>query len=72
MELRSCFATIDLGGSLKLDLFANVIVCKSLPGVEARHKEVDFVIVRQNTEGEYSGLEHEVRFNRWCAQLSPL
>eukprot|EP00048_Salpingoeca_helianthica_P012017 m.173849 g.173849 ORF g.173849 m.173849 type:complete len:397 (+) comp15313_c3_seq12:2465-3655(+) len=45
---------------LKLDLFANVIVCKSLPGVEARHKEVDFVIIRQNTEGEYSGLEHEI------------
>lgn len=51
---------------MKLDLFANVIVCKSMPGVEARHKEVDFVIVRQNTEGEYSGLEHEV----WPAPLT--
>lgn len=46
---------------LKLDLFANVIVCKSLPGSGARHKDVDFVVIRQNTEGEYSGLEHEVR-----------
>lgn len=44
----------------KLDLFANVIVCKSQPGVESRHKDVDFVVIRQNTEGEYSGLEHEI------------
>lgn len=45
---------------LKLDLFANVIVCKSFPGFETRHKDIDFVVIRQNTEGEYSGLEHEV------------
>ncbi|XP_045870527.1 isocitrate dehydrogenase [NAD] subunit gamma, mitochondrial-like [Meles meles] len=42
-----------------LDLYANVIHFKSLPGVETRHKDVDILVVRENTEGEYSNLEHE-------------
>ncbi|KAM5220976.1 isocitrate dehydrogenase [NAD] subunit gamma, mitochondrial isoform 4-T4 [Ctenodactylus gundi] len=43
-----------------LDLYANVIHCKSLPGVVTRHKDIDILIVRENTEGEYSSLEHEL------------
>ncbi|XP_048346131.1 isocitrate dehydrogenase [NAD] subunit gamma, mitochondrial isoform X4 [Sphaerodactylus townsendi] len=42
-----------------LDLFANVIRCKSLPGVATRHRDIDILMVRENTEGEYSSLEHE-------------
>ncbi|XP_006010215.1 isocitrate dehydrogenase [NAD] subunit gamma, mitochondrial isoform X1 [Latimeria chalumnae] len=42
-----------------LDLYANVIHCQSLPGVQTRHKDIDILIVRENTEGEYSNLEHE-------------
>ncbi|ELU00676.1 hypothetical protein CAPTEDRAFT_159294 [Capitella teleta] len=42
-----------------LDLFANVVVCKSNPGVKTRHNNIDVVIIRENTEGEYSNLEHE-------------
>ncbi|XP_039075205.1 isocitrate dehydrogenase [NAD] subunit gamma, mitochondrial [Hyaena hyaena] len=42
-----------------LDLYANVIHCKSLPGVVTRHRDIDILIVRENTEGEYSSLEHE-------------
>ncbi|KAG8554325.1 hypothetical protein GDO81_003764 [Engystomops pustulosus] len=42
-----------------LDLYANVIHCQSLPGVQTRHKDIDILIVRENTEGEYSSLEHE-------------
>jgi len=44
----------------ELDLFVNVLHCQSYPGVTARHKDVDIIIVRQNTEGEYAMLEHEV------------
>ena len=44
---------------LKLNLFANIVHCKSHPGIVTRHKDVDLVIIRQNTEGEYSCLEHE-------------
>jgi isocitrate dehydrogenase (NAD+) len=43
-----------------LDLYACLRPIKSLPGVEGRYGDVDFVIVRENTEGLYSGLEHMV------------
>ncbi|TSL61275.1 Isocitrate dehydrogenase [NAD] subunit gamma 1, mitochondrial [Bagarius yarrelli] len=42
-----------------LDLYANVMHCQSLPGVQTRHQNVDIIIIRENTEGEYSSLEHE-------------
>ncbi|KAJ8017074.1 hypothetical protein DPEC_G00014000 [Dallia pectoralis] len=42
-----------------LDLYANVMHCKSLPGVQTRHDNIDIMIIRENTEGEYSSLEHE-------------
>ena len=43
----------------QLDIYASVVLCKSLPGVPTRHNNVDFAIIRENTEGEYSGLEHQ-------------
>lgn len=43
----------------ELGLFAHIIHCKSMPGLETRHKGLDIVIVRENTEGEYTGIEHE-------------
>lgn len=42
-----------------LDLYANVVHVKSLPGVKSRYENVDCVIIREQTEGEYSALEHE-------------
>jgi len=42
-----------------LDIYASVVVCKTLPGFPTRHENVDFAIIRENTEGEYSGLEHQ-------------
>lgn len=43
----------------KMDLYANVVNVKSLPGVNSRHQNMDFVVIREQTEGEYSALEHE-------------
>lgn len=43
----------------ELDLYMNVLHCKSYPGVKSRHSNIDIVILRQNTEGEYAMLEHE-------------
>jgi isocitrate dehydrogenase (NAD+) len=43
----------------QLDIYASVVLCKSLPGHPTRHSNVDFAIIRENTEGEYSGLEHQ-------------
>ncbi|MDP9291866.1 MAG: isocitrate/isopropylmalate family dehydrogenase, partial [Verrucomicrobiota bacterium] len=41
-------------------LYANLRPCHSIPGLKTRYDDVDVVVVRENTEGEYSGLEHEV------------
>ena len=43
----------------QLDLYANVVKVRSLPGVMSRHKNIDTVIIREQTEGEYSAIEHE-------------
>lgn len=41
-----------------LDLYANVRPCKSLPGVQTRFENVDLIIVRENVEDTYGGIEH--------------
>lgn len=43
----------------QLNAFASISFVKSIPGLKLRHSNVDFVVVRENTEGEYSGLEHQ-------------
>ena len=43
-----------------LDLYANLRPVKTLPGVKSRYEDVDLVVVRENTEDLYSGLEHVV------------
>ncbi|CAM8912181.1 hypothetical protein QQ045_027126 [Rhodiola kirilowii] len=44
----------------ELDLYASLVSCFNLPGLTTRHENVDIVVIRENTEGEYAGLEHEV------------
>lgn len=44
----------------ELDLYVNVLECRSYPEVPARHQNINIAVVRQNTEGEYAMLEHEV------------
>ena len=43
-----------------LDLYANFRPVKSLPGVKSRYEEVDLIVIRENTEDLYSGIEHVV------------
>ncbi len=43
-----------------LDLYASIRPVKTLPGVPARYTDVDLVLVRENTEDLYAGLEHRV------------
>ena len=47
-----CFRTFNL--------YANVRPCRSVEGYKTLYSNVDLVIIRENTEGEYSGIEHEV------------
>jgi isocitrate dehydrogenase (NAD+) len=51
--------TLNMKLRNELDLYANVVHVKSLPGIKCRHSNVDCVIIREQTEGEYSALEHE-------------
>ncbi|KAH8967328.1 hypothetical protein BDL97_03G072700 [Sphagnum fallax] len=44
----------------ELGLYANVRPCLSIPGYKTRYDDVDLITIRENTEGEYSGLEHQV------------
>jgi isocitrate dehydrogenase (NAD+) len=54
------FASVNVVLRKSFDLYANLRPIKNLPGVPARYQDVDLIIVRENTEGLYSGIEHEV------------
>jgi isocitrate dehydrogenase (NAD+) len=54
------FRSVNVGLRKALDLYANLRPVRNLAGVESRFADVDLVIVRENTEDLYSGLEHEV------------
>jgi len=51
------FRSVNVALRTELDLFANVRPAKLMPGVESPFGDIDLVIVRENTEGLYSGLE---------------
>jgi isocitrate dehydrogenase (NAD+) len=54
------FTSVNVGLRKALDLFANLRPVWTIPSVPSRYQAVDLVIVRENTEDLYSGLEHEV------------
>ncbi len=54
------FASINVTLRKKFELYANFRPIKNLPGIPTRYPGVDLVIVRENTESLYAGLEHEV------------
>jgi len=54
------FTSVNVGLRKALDLYANLRPVWNLPGIDARFQGVDLVIVRENTEDLYAGLEHEV------------
>jgi len=54
------FPSINVTLRKKFDLFANFRPVKSLPGLETKYPNIDLVIVRENTEDLYAGLEHEI------------
>ena len=54
------FRSINVRLRQGLDLYASVRPVRSLPGVKTPYSDVDLVVVRENTEGLYAGLEHQV------------
>jgi len=56
----SGFRSVNVGLRQALNLYANLRPAKSMQGVESRYEDVDLVIVRENTEDLYAGIEHMV------------
>src|SRR5215210_302526 len=54
------FTSVNVGLRKALDLYANLRPVRALPGVPSRYPELDLVVVRENTEDLYSGIEHVV------------
>jgi isocitrate dehydrogenase (NAD+) len=54
------FRSVNVRLRQDLDLYANYRPARSLPGVPSRYDNVDLIVIRENTEGLYSGLEHTV------------
>ncbi|KAH8239949.1 hypothetical protein KR032_009640 [Drosophila birchii] len=52
------FRSLNLTLRQLFNLYANVRPCRALPGAETVYGDVDIVTIRENTEGEYSGIEH--------------
>ncbi|HMF57234.1 MAG TPA: isocitrate dehydrogenase (NAD(+)) [Pyrinomonadaceae bacterium] len=54
------FTSVNVGLRKALDLYANLRPVRALPNIPSRYPELDLVVVRENTEDLYSGIEHVV------------
>ena len=50
--------SFNVGFRQELDIYASIVMIKNIAGHKTRHDHVDLCIIRENTEWEYSGLEH--------------
>ena len=63
------FRSVNVTLRKHFDQFANVRPARNVPGLQTRFDQVDMVIVRENTEGAYAGIEHRIPPN-WSAAES--
>ena len=54
------FTSVNVALRKSLDLYANYRPTKTIKGVKCRYEDIDLIVVRENTQGLYSGLEHIV------------
>ncbi|OPZ17757.1 MAG: Homoisocitrate dehydrogenase [candidate division BRC1 bacterium ADurb.BinA364] len=54
------FASVNVKMRQQLELYAAVRPVRSMPGIKTRYDNVDLVVIRENTEGLYSGIENEI------------
>jgi isocitrate dehydrogenase (NAD+) len=59
-QLGKGFRSVNVGLRQALGLYANVRPCKTYKGVRSKYEGIDIVIVRENTEGMYSGIEFDI------------
>ena len=57
------FRSVNVQLRKELDLYANLRPCYNLPNIETRYENVDIVVVRENTEDLYAGIERQVDEN---------
>ncbi len=62
------FRSVNVALRKAFDLYANVRPCKTFEGVKTRFPQVDIVVIRENTQGLYSGIEHYVDDDRSAAE----
>ncbi|MCO6047562.1 isocitrate/isopropylmalate dehydrogenase family protein [Aeoliella sp. ICT_H6.2] len=54
------FRSVNVALRQKLQLYANFRPARTIPGIKSRYDDIDLIVIRENTEGLYSGLEHTV------------
>jgi isocitrate dehydrogenase (NAD+) len=64
----SGFRSVNVALRKEFDLYANIRPAKSFPGVVSRYENIDLVIVRENTEEFYAGIEHYIDPSRSAAE----
>ena len=62
------YSSINVALRREFDLFANVRPARTFAGLPGRYENVDIVVVRENTQGEYSGIEHYIDPTRSAAE----
>jgi len=62
------FRSVNVALRQQFDLYANLRPVRSLPGVPARYSDIDIVLVRENTEDLYAGVEHYIDARRSAAE----
>jgi isocitrate dehydrogenase (NAD+) len=62
------YRSVNVALRQEFDLYANVRPARSFPGLVTRYDKVDLVVVRENTQGEYSGIEHFIDPTRSAAE----
>src|SRR5919109_4015754 len=62
------FRSVNVALRKEFDLYANVRPARSFQGVETRYANVDLIVIRENTQGLYSGVEHYIDEERTAAE----
>src|SRR5262249_60296788 len=62
------YRSVNVALRKEFDLYANVRPARSFAGVETRYSGVDLVVIRENTQGLYSGVEHYIDEERSAAE----
>ena len=65
----SGFRSVNVALRKEFDLYANVRPTKTFEGVLSRYSDIDLVIIRENTEGLYTGIEHFIGANEDIAEM---